>query len=94
VLTRPRDRGFEETMSAFRLTLPDHLREPHPRRLDPQCPDYTDILRLHEQALAARADFYRDPRTGYDVFTAQALWERGFCCGGECRHCPFPDRER
>lgn len=33
--------------------------------------------------------YYRDPVTGADVWTARYLAERGFCCNGGCRHCPY-----
>jgi len=36
-------------------------------------------------------DWYRDPETGEDVWTRKYLLERGYCCGGECRHCPYND---
>ena len=26
---------------------------------------------------------------GYIVFTAAYLLSRGYCCGNECRHCPY-----
>lgn len=36
--------------------------------------------------------YYTDPHTGYDVWTAEYLRHRGFCCNGGCRHCPYgPD---
>jgi iron complex transport system substrate-binding protein len=43
----------------------------------------------HEQACAARRPTYSDPDTGYSVFTAHYLKERGYCCGNGCRHCPW-----
>ena len=33
--------------------------------------------------------YYIDPDTGYDVWTSQYLRDRGFCCNGGCRHCPY-----
>ncbi|HRI16626.1 MAG TPA: cysteine-rich CWC family protein [Verrucomicrobiota bacterium] len=42
-------------------------------------------------------DFYLDASTGQMVFTAQYHQKRGYCCGNDCRHCPWlegePDRE-
>ena len=32
---------------------------------------------------------YIDPKTGYTVFTAFELEQRGKCCGCSCRHCPY-----
>jgi hypothetical protein len=34
-------------------------------------------------------DYYIDERTGYFVFTALYLSQRGKCCGNKCKHCPF-----
>ena len=44
---------------------------------------------LHSAACAAGQLSYRDPSTGYAVFTALAHERRGTCCGCGCRHCPF-----
>jgi hypothetical protein len=30
---------------------------------------------------------------GYMVLTAQYLWERGYCCGSGCKHCPYTEEE-
>jgi hypothetical protein len=48
-----------------------------------------EIDRLHAQALAEGKDTYRDPQTGYEVFTTTYLLRYGSCCGSACRHCPF-----
>jgi len=32
-------------------------------------------------------DFYRDGE--FMVFTAQYLLKQGYCCGNNCRHCPY-----
>jgi hypothetical protein len=48
--------------------------------------------RAHDRAVAAEEPGYVDPDTGYFVFTAVALAERGECCGSGCRHCPYPTR--
>ena len=45
--------------------------------------------KLHEEACLAKQDFYRDPSTGYSVFTEYAIKKRGKCCGSGCRHCPY-----
>lgn len=58
-------------------------------RLDPARADHAAIVAAHERALARGDDGYLDPTTGYHVFTAQALWDRGACCHSGCRHCPF-----
>ncbi len=43
----------------------------------------------HEEACAAGELQYRDPETGYRVFTEVGLRQRGECCGCGCRHCPW-----
>jgi iron complex transport system substrate-binding protein len=48
------------------------------------------ITELHSRACARRQPTYVDPLTGYDVFTADFLRQRGYCCGSGCRHCPYP----
>lgn len=58
-------------------------------RLDPARSDHAAIVAAHDRALARGEDGYLDPTTGYHVFTAQALWDRGACCHSGCRHCPF-----
>jgi Family of unknown function (DUF5522) len=53
-----------------------------------------DVQRAHDDAVAAGRSTYADPKTGYSVFTAVALAERGYCCGNGCRHCPYPAGEQ
>ncbi len=48
------------------------------------------VQRLHAYACASHWPTYTDPTTGYDVFTANYLKDRGYCCGNGCRHCPYP----
>jgi hypothetical protein len=69
--------------------LPAALAEPDPARLDPARPDRGAVLAAHARALAAGEDGYLDPATGYWVFTAAYLWDRGSCCDSGCRHCPY-----
>lgn len=57
----------------------------------------TDLL--HSKACARGEQTYEDPVTGYSVFTAVNLEQRGKCCGCSCRHCPYghelvPDSKR
>ena len=73
--------------------LPPSRIRPHPDRLAPDHPRYDDIVRAHAHAVTAGEDGYLDPDTGYWVFTARYLWERGFCCEQGCRHCPWIDRD-
>jgi len=72
--------------------LPDWARLPHPDRCGPSNPHWDEILRRHVAAMAAGDAAYRDPATGYSVFTALFLWERGTCCETGCRHCPYVGR--
>jgi hypothetical protein len=74
--------------------LPAERRLPRTDRLDVDHPAYVPIVSLHEDTLDAGRDTYRDPLTGFEVFTAAALWERGECCGTGCRHCPYGVVER
>jgi len=48
-----------------------------------------DIEQAHSAAIAAGKDTYKDPASGYTVFTEAAHLKRGYCCGSRCRHCPF-----
>ena len=68
---------------------PSAIAEPHPDRLDPEHPGRTEILRRHDAAVTAGSPGYADPATGYTVFTAQYLADRGWCCDQGCRHCPW-----
>ena len=43
-----------------------------------------DIEAAHEGACAAGRQTYKDPVTGYSVYTAPGLQERGRCCGNRC----------
>lgn len=49
------------------------------------------IRSLHREACASGKDTYKDPATGYDVFTSDYLRTRD-CCGSGCRHCPWGHR--
>mgnify|MGYP001041359986 CR=1 FL=1 len=64
-------------------------REPSRARLPLDRTDRAEILAAHEAAIDAGAPTYVDPATGYQVMTADALAERGTCCGSGCRHCPW-----
>lgn len=73
--------------------LPEGLVVPHPDRLDPDHAAYARILAAHEHAIDAGQDGYVDPASGYLVFTAGYLWDRGYCCENGCRHCPYLDQD-
>ena len=53
-----------------------------------------DARRAHDDAVARGESSYVDPVTGFLVFTAEFLSERGRCCGSGCRHCPYDDDVR
>jgi hypothetical protein len=72
-----------------RTVLPADRRLPRVDRLDVDHPAYVPVVSAHEDALDAGRPTYRDPLTGFDVFTAAALWARGGCCESGCRHCPY-----
>jgi iron complex transport system substrate-binding protein len=58
--------------------------EPHGRpAIDP------GAMGRHDRACASGRDSYSDPATGYAVFTARYLRDRGYCCRNGCRHCPW-----
>ena len=44
---------------------------------------------LHQKACDEGKTTYKDPATGYSVFTEVAHRKRGKCCGSGCRHCPY-----
>ena len=48
-----------------------------------------DIEELHREAMRHGSSTYIDPETGFQVFTELTHLKRGFCCGNECRHCPY-----
>ena len=68
---------------------PGHLDAPHPSRLSPRHRRYAEIQAAHAAAVAAGQPTYTDPATGYQVFTARDLADRGTCCDTGCRHCPY-----
>lgn len=47
------------------------------------------ILLAHKEAVEADEEMYKDPVTGYHVFTQKTLLKRKECCGNACRHCPY-----
>ena len=48
-----------------------------------------DIEDLHLSALLQQERTYKDPETGFTVFTELTHLKRGTCCGNQCRHCPY-----
>ncbi|GGI08378.1 DUF5522 domain-containing protein [Egicoccus halophilus] len=77
------------------MTSPPGVRRlPLVERLDPGRDDYAAILAAHDAAVHVGDPGYLDPSTGFFVFTAAELWDRGDCCGSGCRHCPYDDGPR
>ncbi len=70
----------------------DHLDRPRADRLAPSHPRFGEVMSRHAHAVAQGAVSYRDPASGYSVFTAEFLARRGYCCASGCRHCPFETR--
>ncbi len=68
---------------------PDHLDLPHPARFSTSHRQYAEVMARHGDAVAAGSPTYRDPVSGYQVFTAAFLVQRGTCCDTGCRHCPY-----
>lgn len=67
----------------------DDWEQPHPARLRPTHPQFDEIAERHRAALVANRPTYPDPVSGFSVFTAKFLADRGYCCESGCRHCPF-----
>ncbi|WKX95647.1 hypothetical protein Q1695_012254 [Nippostrongylus brasiliensis] len=51
--------------------------------------DERTIYMAHLKAVEERKLSYKDPFTGYVVFTVSQHLHRGSCCGNGCRHCPY-----
>ena len=84
-----------ERVNGGRRLRADGIDIPLPRRLAPDSAQFVEVMRRHADAVARRRQTYRDPSSGYTVFTARFLADRGYCCDSGCRHCPYapePDR--
>jgi hypothetical protein len=55
--------------------------------------NYNNIM-VNSMRLEEGIDWYRDPETGLEVWTRKFLLDRGYCCNGGCRHCPYDDAGR
>ncbi|KAE9412268.1 hypothetical protein Angca_003805, partial [Angiostrongylus cantonensis] len=51
--------------------------------------DERTIYMAHLKAVEQRKLTYKDPFTGYVVFTVCHHLYKGNCCGSGCRHCPY-----
>jgi len=67
----------------------DGIEVPLPRRYGSTNRFYEQGMAAHRNAIARNLPAYRDPVTGFAVFTAVFLAARGSCCLSGCRHCPF-----
>jgi hypothetical protein len=67
------------------------LSVPAPARLAPDAPGRAAILAAHDAAMDDDEPGYSDPESGLFVFTAAFLAQRGTCCEGGCRHCPYTE---
>jgi hypothetical protein len=68
---------------------PDGIEVPLERRLPAGTDFHAEVMRRHDASVRGRRPTYRDPVSGYTVFTARFLADRGYCCRSGCRHCPF-----
>jgi hypothetical protein len=67
----------------------DHVEFPRPDRLRSTHPWFGEIMTRHRSAVLQGSPSYRDPVSGFSVFTASFLASRGYCCSSGCRHCPY-----
>ena len=51
--------------------------------------DLSNFDTLNRLACLEGLETYKDPISGYQVLTSEALLKKGKCCGNSCRHCPF-----
>lgn len=59
--------------------------------MQPMDPLQENIEKAHQEAAQAGQKTYKDPVTGFEVYTRDYLVNRGFCCNQGCRHCPYSD---
>jgi hypothetical protein len=71
---------------------PEHLVQPLPKRYSAKHRGYAEGMARHAAAMRDGSLTYRDPVTGFTVFTAKFLADRGYCCDSGCRHCPYEPR--
>ncbi|KAJ3363362.1 hypothetical protein GGF32_004356 [Allomyces javanicus] len=63
-----------------------------PAPAKPVAADEPVWVQIHADACKRGEETYTDPATGYSVFTAVSHKKRGYCCGNQCRHCPYEYR--
>lgn len=79
-----------------RIQIPEELLARVPEDLKNRaCICYACVTNFHRARYSPAADsktlsgdFYFDPG-GRLVFTAEYHLRRGYCCGNDCRHCPY-----
>lgn len=71
---------FEASMEKAKVPWNDYKR---------MTKDERTIYMKHLKAIEERKLTYKDPFTGYVVFTVSHHLHRGNCCGNGCRHCPY-----
>lgn len=67
----------------------DHVEVPLVARYSPRTRGFAEGMARHHDAIVQNRPSYRDPVTGFTVFTAKFLADRGYCCASGCRHCPY-----
>ena len=77
------------TLDSVVMLRPEYIECPLPGRLTERFPMRDEVLTRHREAVANHQPTYRDPLSGYSVFTAAFLAGRGYCCASGCRHCPY-----
>jgi hypothetical protein len=55
----------------------------------PKKPKQNSWDKAHDEAVSQGKYNYKDPDTGYNVWTELYLKARGTCCKSGCRHCPY-----
>ncbi len=80
---------FRSSVAGVLPTRPDHLERPHPSRFAGSHARFEEVMTRHAEAVASGSPTYRDPVSGYQVFTSAFLAGRGTCCDTGCRHCPY-----
>lgn len=52
----------------------------------------TENKKTKPEKIVEGVDYYFE--NGLMVLTAHFLEKRGYCCGNECRHCPYSEDEK
>jgi ATP:cob(I)alamin adenosyltransferase len=88
----PSDTATSCKQNSSVFSTASNVEEPSLRLSQDKNPEVNASVRaLHRDACANAQDTYKDPATGFDVFTSHYLRTRD-CCGSGCRHCPWGHR--